>query len=73
MTERSLESIPPNLRIIQSVEDLPDKLHPDGSGKQALSGLALTGPYISLGRPEIFEKVAKIGVGCIFGSYKSPN
>ena len=28
---------------------------------------------ISLGRPEIFEKVAKIGVGCIFGSYKSPN
>ena len=35
--------------------------------------MALTGPYISLGRPEIFEKVAKIGVGCIFGSYKSPN
>ena len=28
---------------------------------------------ISLGRPEIFEKVAKIGVGCIFGSCKSPN
>ena len=28
---------------------------------------------ISLGRPEIFEKVAKIGVGCTFGSYKSPN
>ena len=28
---------------------------------------------ISLGRPEIFEKVAKIGVGCVFGSYKSPN
>ena len=28
---------------------------------------------ISLGRPEIFEKVAKTGVGCIFGSYKSPN
>ena len=28
---------------------------------------------LSLGRPEIFEKVAKIGVGCTFGSYKSPN
>ena len=28
---------------------------------------------ISLGWPEVFEKVAKIGVGCIFGSYKSPN
>ena len=29
--------------------------------------------FISLGRPEIFEKVAKIGRGCTFGSYKSPN
>ena len=28
--------------------------------------------HISLGQPEIFEKVAKIGVGCIFYSYKSP-
>ena len=29
--------------------------------------------FISLGRPEIIEKAAKIGMGCKSGSYKSPN